>query len=137
MLSIHTEEGDGDILAFLPGQQEIEAACRMIREGTPEGGRELVVHALYANLPWGVQMRAMAPLRWNPVRNCMAVVSARRHGLVVGHSSQCGYTQLCCVSRQHRGGLRPRKVVVATNIAETSVTIEGVVYVVDSGFVKV
>ncbi len=30
-----------------------------------------------------------------------------------------------------------RKVVLATNIAETSVTIEGIKYVVDSGFVKV
>ena len=34
------------------------------------------------------------------------------------------------------GPLNCRRVIVATNIAETSITVEGVVYVIDPGLVK-
>lgn len=35
------------------------------------------------------------------------------------------------------GPPRSRKVIISTNVAEASVTIEGIKYVVDSGLVKV
>ncbi|KAK4306482.1 hypothetical protein Pmani_021694 [Petrolisthes manimaculis] len=55
--------------------------------------------------------------------------------LVVGmHGSLTSSEQLRAFQSPPTG---VRKVVVATNIAETSVTIPGIVYVVDSGFVKI
>lgn len=43
----------------------------------------------------------------------------------------------CCLEvLQHQIRLRMFQVVIATNIAETSLTIDGIYYVVDPGFVK-
>ncbi|KAL0248120.1 hypothetical protein GEMRC1_003356 [Eukaryota sp. GEM-RC1] len=98
VVQIHQEEGPGDILLFLTGEEEIEQACREISAiltQEPGTGGSCRVLPLYAALPFSAQQRVFEP-----------------------------------------GPRNGRKVVISTNIAETSITIEGVVYVVDPGFCK-
>ncbi|XP_048406335.1 probable ATP-dependent RNA helicase DHX35 [Stegostoma tigrinum] len=97
---IHQNEADGDILAFLTGQEEVEMVVSMVIEQARALSRSgmkkhLRVLPMYAGLPPGEQMKVFE--RMSP--NC-------------------------------------RKIVVATNIAETSITINGIVFVIDCGFVK-
>ncbi|RCI13135.1 hypothetical protein L249_1133 [Ophiocordyceps polyrhachis-furcata BCC 54312] len=95
---IHTTQGSGDILIFLTGQEEIEAAELQISETARKLGRrikELVICPIYANLPSDMQAKVFAPTPEGA-----------------------------------------RKVVLATNIAETSLTIDGIVFVIDPGYVK-
>ncbi|XP_036899956.1 probable ATP-dependent RNA helicase DHX35 isoform X2 [Sturnira hondurensis] len=100
VMKIHQTEGDGDILAFLTGQEEVETVVSMLIEQARALGRtgmkrHLRVLPMYAGLPSFEQMKVFER---------------------VSHSV--------------------RKVIVATNVAETSITVSGVVYVIDCGFVK-
>mgnify|MGYP005989116361 CR=1 FL=1 len=98
VFQIHTTQGKGDILIFLTGQDEIEAAELEISETAKKLGsriKELVIAPIYANLPSELQSKIFEPTPDGA-----------------------------------------RKVVLATNIAETSLTIDGIVYVIDPGYVK-
>ncbi|KAH0492126.1 hypothetical protein TgHK011_007092 [Trichoderma gracile] len=98
VFQIHTTQGKGDILIFLTGQDEIEAAEMEIAETAKKLGnriKELVICPIYANLPSELQAKIFEPTPEGA-----------------------------------------RKVVLATNIAETSLTIDGIVYVIDPGYVK-
>ncbi|URD78795.1 hypothetical protein MUK42_02456 [Musa troglodytarum] len=98
VLSINDKEPAGDILVFLTGQDDIDAAVKLLREDTQDDRRRtsgLLVLPLYSGL------------------------SRDDQGLVFAPTPK-----------------GKRKVVISTNIAETSLTLEGVVYVVDSGFSK-
>lgn len=98
IFQIHLEEGPGDILAFLTGQEEIESLERLIQERArqlPADSSKIWITPIYSSLPSEQQMNAFKP----------APSGAR-------------------------------KVVLATNIAETSVTIPGIKYVIDPGMVK-
>lgn len=98
VLQIHEDEPTGDILAFLTGQEEIEAVERLLHERMkllPAEAKDLCIRTLFAALPSELQLKAF-----------------------------------------EKAPDGARKVILATNIAETSLTIPGVKYVVDPGVVK-
>lgn len=64
ILQIHLEEGPGDILVFLTGQEEIESVERLINEKLPQLPKEnqkLLIVPIFAALPSEQQMRVFAP----------------------------------------------------------------------------
>jgi ATP-dependent RNA helicase HrpA len=81
----------GDMLVFMPTEQDIRETCELIETETPQDTR---VMPLFARLSAGEQSR----------------VFTRSPG---------------------------RKIIVATNVAETSITIPGIKYVIDSGLARV
>lgn len=98
VMQIHRLEQPGDILVFLPGQEEIEELQKEIDDQVKKMGskiRELIIRPIYANLPTDMQAKVFEPTPPGA-----------------------------------------RKVVIATNIAETSITIDGIVFVIDPGFCK-
>jgi len=84
------ETVSGDILMFMPGEQDIRETCEMI-----EGRHHPVkVYPLFARLPGRDQTRIFSRAK-------------------------------------------ARKIIVATNIAETSITIPGIKYVIDTGLARI
>jgi ATP-dependent helicase HrpA len=85
------ESSRGDILIFMPTEQDIRETCELIEASGPKKSRIL---PLYARLTAADQARVFAPAP-------------------------------------------ERKIIVATNVAETSITIPGIRYVVDSGLARI
>lgn len=96
-MQIHLGSDSGDVLVFLPGQEDIEVACELIHERLAElkDVAPLTVLPIYSQLPSDLQAKIF-----------------------------------------QRTSDRTRKCVVATNIAETSLTVDGIRYVVDAGYCK-
>ena len=115
ILQIHTTQPKGDILLFLTGQDEIEATEENLKETMYALGDkvpELIIAPIYANLPSEMQSKIFEP----------TPEGTRK----VSRFSFVPWDQADILEQ----------VVLATNIAETSITIDGVVYVIDPGFVK-
>jgi ATP-dependent helicase HrpA len=88
---IQQEHRSGDILVFMPTEQDIREACEMIAGASPIGTQVL---PLFARLSSAEQGRVFHPAAG-------------------------------------------RKIIVATNVAETSLTIPGITFVVDTGLARI
>ena len=94
-LTIHLENGPGDILIFMTGQEDIEATCILIAERLKqlENTPAMLVLPIYSQLSSDIQAK---------------IFEASNN----------------------------RKCIVATNIAETSLTLDGEKFVIDTGLSK-
>ncbi|RKP10386.1 P-loop containing nucleoside triphosphate hydrolase protein [Thamnocephalis sphaerospora] len=108
-LHVHHQEPAGDMLLFLTGKQEVEQACSELRAA------------------------AHKDVRKHREGNGDDQVSPMDMVVYPLYSTMDSYEQASIFERAPRD---TRKVIVATNIAQTSVTIPGIRYVVDCGFVK-
>ena len=105
VMEVHLDHPEGDILAFLTGQNEIENMCNRLFKMAEE-----------IDYDHDVSCGDICGLKILPLYGAMsseqqqAIFSSREDGI--------------------------RRVIVATNIATTSLTVDGVVYVIDCGYVK-
>lgn len=105
-VQIHQYGEKGDVLVFLTGEEEIEDACRRIRL---EAER--------------LDQTKLGPLIVYPL---YSTLQPRQQQEIFKEAPPPRFP----------GGPPGRKIVVSTNIAETSLTIDGIVFVIDPGFSK-
>ncbi|MCO5590923.1 hypothetical protein L7F22_044899 [Adiantum nelumboides] len=112
VLQIHIYEAPGDVLLFLTGEEEIEIACQKITSQI----KSLINDSNSSSTNIG-------PVKVVPLYSALPSAMQERIFEAAPLPSKVG-------------GPPGRKIVVSTNIAETSLTIDGVVYVIDPGFAK-
>lgn len=123
VLQINLSTETGDILVFLPGQEDIEILERLLKQKVKHlnDSMESVDHKNMNKVFLKVGEVKYKMTGWRSLVICplYSALSLERQNLVFKTTPP-----------------KSRKVVLATNIAETSLTIPGIKYVIDTGLVK-
>eukprot|EP00929_Paragymnodinium_shiwhaense_P000979 TRINITY_DN101192_c0_g1_i1.p1 TRINITY_DN101192_c0_g1~~TRINITY_DN101192_c0_g1_i1.p1 ORF type:complete len:738 (+),score=136.83 TRINITY_DN101192_c0_g1_i1:79-2292(+) len=104
VVQIHGNESDGDVLVFLPTEDDMDYIATEIKKEAQKAGssflQEIVVFALHGSQSLELNLKAFEPAP--PAKT--------------------------------DGGRPGRRVVLSTGIAETSLALDGIAFVVDTGF---
>ena len=117
--------GPGDILVFLSGEREIRDTADALA-----GQDDLDVLPLYARLPAAEQHRVFAGGETNK-QSAGGETNKQSAGGETNKQSAGGET------RKQSAAHGRRRVVLATNVAETSLTVPGIKYVIDPGTARI
>ena len=131
-LTIDKGNSDGDILVFLPGQEDIDDLTLLLKSRLES--ITLAIQRAKYRLENQQQDNQTPELVDYPDINDEQLCSIRLLHICPLYASLSQETQLLAFEPAPSG---MRKVILSTNIAETSVTLNGVRYVVDTGKVKV
>jgi HrpA-like RNA helicase len=142
----------GDVLLFLPGQLEIQECVALIHlmAAATHGNERVIALPLYASLPQTDQQQALDPYSPAVVGRPPDRLSPRNPALDFEAALEDAWqtvrtkevrsdvrTKKRSDGREHSQSSETRKVVCCTNVAETSLTVPGVRFVLDSGFARV
>lgn len=130
-------EGDGDVLVFLPGQEEIENLSMLLRRHLLEDGERTMNDIL------ATKQNNSSKKRNDIVQSIKGIGTDISSGMnaIVNNIMIC-VLYAALPPEQQLFAFQPkpdgcvRKIILATNIAETSITLEGIQYVVDTGKMK-
>ncbi|KZT51976.1 P-loop containing nucleoside triphosphate hydrolase protein, partial [Calocera cornea HHB12733] len=113
---LHVREGPGDVLVFLTGREEIDRCLDMLAEWIPT-----------CALPFAHSQMSLVLTSRRMPKTALALHPLPLHAGLPAEDQQRIFDPSLPTSR---------KVILSTNIAEASITIDGIRFVIDTGLVK-